>query len=115
MNTWDLRSLELQPRAPAVLSSTDEARAILLHLPSGEGLPEHQVHERAWVLVVDGELEIVGVDGTRTIGRTGQLTEFAPGERHAVHAREDTRLLVLLTPWPAPDHPSARARASSNA
>jgi len=31
--------------------------------------------------------------------------EFDPGERHAVRAVSDTRLLLLLTPWPAAGHP----------
>jgi hypothetical protein len=29
---------------------------------------------------------------------------FEPHERHGVLALEDTRLLVILTPWPAPEH-----------
>lgn len=106
MKNWDLRSLAVRARSPKVLSTTDEARAITLFLPAGEGLDEHQVHERAWVVVVEGELEITAADGTQTSGGTGLLTEFAPSERHAVHAVRDTRLLILLTPWPAAGHPS---------
>ena len=40
-------------------------------------------------------------------GSTGLVVAFAPNERHAVHARSDTRLLLLLTPWPGVDHPGA--------
>ena len=29
---------------------------------------------------------------------------FEPGELHVVHAIEQTRLLLTLAPWPAPDH-----------
>ena len=29
---------------------------------------------------------------------------FAPKERHAVRAETDARVLLLLAPWPAPDH-----------
>ena len=31
--------------------------------------------------------------------------EFDPGERHAVRALSDTRLLLLLAPWPGTGHP----------
>ena len=39
-------------------SSADEGRVIAIHLPAGEQLQEHQVHERAWLVVVSGEVEI---------------------------------------------------------
>ena len=35
------------------------------------------------------------------------MLELAPGERHAVVARADSRLLLLLTPWPGDGHPGA--------
>ena len=35
------------------------------------------------------------------------MFEFAPGERRAVVARADSRLLLLLTPWPGDGHPGA--------
>jgi len=38
-------------------------------------------------------------------GGCGLLVEFDPSERHAVHARSDARLLLLLTPWPGVGHP----------
>ena len=49
MNNWDLRSLDLKPRLPEILSSSDAARAIALDLAPGESLSEHEVHERAWL------------------------------------------------------------------
>lgn len=33
----------------------------------------------------------------------GSLASFDPAERHEVRALQDSRLLLLLTPWPAPD------------
>jgi len=101
VKNWNLGALDVQPRSPVVLSSTSEARALALFLPAGDGLADHQVHERAGVLVVEGELEIQTTDGARLTGGAGLLTEFDPSERHAVLGRQDTRLLVLLTPWPA--------------
>jgi quercetin dioxygenase-like cupin family protein len=65
------------------------------------------VHERAWVTVLDGEVEITTTTGESISGSSGLLVGFAPNERHAVHARTDTRLLLPLTPWPGTGHPGA--------
>jgi quercetin dioxygenase-like cupin family protein len=107
MNSWAIKDLNLKPHAPEILDSTDDARAIALVIPAGESLDDHQVHERAWVTVVDGEVEITTTGGERISGGSGLLVEFAPNERHAVHAVTDARLLLLLTPWPGPGHPGA--------
>lgn len=107
MNTWDLKKIDLKPRLPEILSSSDAARAIVLDLAAGEALSEHEVHERAWILVVDGSIEVTTAAGESTSGCEGLLLEFAPGERHEVRASADTRLLLLLTPWPGNGHPGA--------
>jgi quercetin dioxygenase-like cupin family protein len=106
MNSWDLNTLSLEPHAPQVLSSTEEARAIALSVPAGESLQDHQVHERAWVAVIQGEVEIETGDGP-IVGGAGLLVEFEPNERHAVRALTDARVLLLLTPWPGVGHPGA--------
>ncbi len=120
MNTWTVTRLELKPHAPEILSSTDDARLIALMIPAGESLDDHQVHERAWVTVLDGEVEITTSAGETIVGSSGLVLEFAPNERHAVHARSDARLLLFLTPWPGIGHPGAltleqRANARSDA
>ena len=98
----------MKPQHPLVLDSRDEGRTILLALAAGDGLLEHQVHERAWVVVLEGEVEIE--DGGDTVsGGTGLLALFDPGERHEVRARTDTRLLLVLAPWPGEGHPSRDA------
>jgi len=107
MNSWTILNLELRPHSPEILASNDDARAIALMIPAGESFDDHQVHERAWVTVLDGEVEITTSTGDSVIGRSGVLVEFAPNERHAVHARSDARILLLLTPWPGIDHPGA--------
>ncbi len=107
MNRWTITDRDLKPHAPEILASTDDARAIALMIPAGESFDDHQVHERAWVIVLDGEVEITTSAGDSVIGGNGLLVEFAPRERHAVHARSDARLLLLLTPWPGVDHPGA--------
>jgi quercetin dioxygenase-like cupin family protein len=107
VNSWDLKTLDLKPRLPEILSSTDEARAVVLDLAAGESLSEHEVHERAWVVVVTGTIEATTAAGGRASGGPGLLIEFAPGERHEVLASSDARLLLLLTPWPGSGHPGA--------
>jgi quercetin dioxygenase-like cupin family protein len=107
LKSWDLRALDLKPRLPEILSSSDAARAIALDLAEGEGLSEHEVHERAWVVVLDGAIEVTTAVGERTSGGAGMLIEFAPGERHEIVASSQARLLLLLTPWPGSGHPGA--------
>ena len=106
MESWDLKTVEVEPHQPRILASADDARTILLHLPAGEELQEHEVHERARVIVVDGEVE-VSADGGSEPANAGHLFEFAPGERRTVVARSDARLLMVLSPWPGDGHPGA--------
>lgn len=110
MKSWDLTSMAVEPHSPEILDSGDGGRAIVLEIPAGESLQDHQVHEHAWVTVISGEVEITASDQT-TSGGAGLIVEFVPAERHAVHARTTARLLLLLTPWPGDGHPGAMALA----
>jgi redox-sensitive bicupin YhaK (pirin superfamily) len=104
MEHWDLRSVHVAPHKPEILhSARGEARSILIALPAGEELHDHEVHERAYLVVVEGEVEVAG-----TSGGPGLAAVFDPGERHAVRARTDARLLLVLAPWPGDGHPGAR-------
>jgi quercetin dioxygenase-like cupin family protein len=105
MKSWDVGRMKLQPHAPKILSSTNDARAIALALPAGESMQDHQVHERAWVSILSGDVEITTTAGERIVGGPGLVVEFDPAERHAVRAVSDARLLLLLTPWPGAGHP----------
>jgi quercetin dioxygenase-like cupin family protein len=106
MQTWDLSSVEVQPHQPVVISTEDEGRAIVIQIPAGEKLGDHQVHERATVIVVSGEVEFQDSAGESVSGGPGLLAVFDPKERHEVRAAEDSRLLLLLSPWPGSGHPS---------
>ncbi|MBN9623466.1 MAG: cupin domain-containing protein [Actinobacteria bacterium] len=106
MKSWDLGGLNLKPRLPEILSSSDDARVIALDLAAGETLEEHEVHERAFLLVLVGEIEVTG-NGAEIRGGRGLLVEIEPRERHRVEATADARLLLLLTPWPGAGHPGA--------
>ncbi|HEX6602963.1 MAG TPA: cupin domain-containing protein [Solirubrobacterales bacterium] len=106
METWDLAGLDVKPHQPAVIESDPEGRAILIELPEGEALSDHRVHERAWLLVVRGEVEVHDAGEQSVSGGPGLLATFDPNERREVRARKDTRLLLLLSPWPGVGHPS---------
>jgi quercetin dioxygenase-like cupin family protein len=108
MDTWDIASLDVQPHQPEVLRSDDETRVIAITLPAGEHLREHQVHERAWLIVAAGEVE-VEQGGSAVSGGPGFLVHFEPNERHEVRATSDSRLVLLLSPWPGEGHPSRRS------
>jgi len=104
MEHWDLRTLDVQPHQPKILhSARGEARSILINLPAGESLNEHQVHERAYVVVIEGEVALAG-----HASGPGAAAVFNPNERHAVTATSDARLLIVLAPWPGDGHPGAR-------
>ncbi len=105
METWDIRSLEIEPHHPIVLRSDEETRAIAIHLPAGEQLREHQVHERTYLIVADGEIEVTK-DGRTVSGGGGFVSHFEPQERRTVRAVSDARLVLVLAPWPGVGHPS---------
>ncbi len=105
MKHWNVETLAPVPRTPRILSSSEDARTIVLDLPAGERLQEHEVHERAFVVLISGEVEVTTKAGATVVGGPGLLVEFDPRERHEVLARSDARILLLLTPWPAAGHP----------
>jgi quercetin dioxygenase-like cupin family protein len=107
MRNWDLREISVDRHEPRILASADDARTIVLQLPAGEELQEHEVHECARVVVVDGEVEVRTADGEVIVATAGHLFEFAPGERHTIAAQSEARLLLILTPWPGDGHPGA--------
>jgi hypothetical protein len=78
LNSWTITNLDLKPHSPEILASTDDARAIALMIPAGESFDDHQVHESAWVTVIDGEVEITTSAGASVIGTTGLVVAFAP-------------------------------------
>ena len=107
MRSWQVRDLELNPRLPEIISSSDESRAVALDLAEGETLADHEVHERLWILVVSGEIEVSTGAGNGGRGAAGFLVELDPRERHEVRALAASRLLMLFTPWPGQGHPGA--------
>jgi len=81
VNSWDLEALDLKPRLPEILSTSKEARAIVLDLAAGESLSDHKVRERAWLIVVDGEIAVTTAVGERVSGGGGLLVELPQGPK----------------------------------
>lgn len=105
MQSWNLTEIEAPGGTvdPAVLTTDDGARAIAIRLEAGQTMNDHQVRERAWVVVVEGTAQISS--GNELIeGGVGTLVTFAPGERHAVSSADGARVLLILAPWPGPGH-----------
>jgi quercetin dioxygenase-like cupin family protein len=108
VDSWDIRSLDVEPHSPKVLRSDPEARVIAINLPEGERLQDHQVHERAYLVVADGEVE-VEQDGRTETGGAGLVAHFQANERHEVRATSDALLVLILAPWPGAGHARQRA------
>jgi quercetin dioxygenase-like cupin family protein len=108
LESWDIRSLDVEVHKPNVLRTDREARVIAINLPAGEALDDHQVHERAYLFVADGKVEIKGPGGSETAG-PGSLAHFDPNERHEVRATDDSRVVLLLAPWTGEGHSRDRA------
>jgi redox-sensitive bicupin YhaK (pirin superfamily) len=106
VQTWNLAELDLQPHHPQVLTTDKEARVIAIQLPAGEQMQEHRTHERAYLVVVAGRIDVDGKD--KVSGGPGFLAEFDPLEDREITASEDSRLLLFLGPWPGAGHPSNR-------
>lgn len=104
MRVWNLHEIDLPDgtRSPVVLDSED-SRAVLIGIAPGQELGDHQVRERAWVVVVDGAVEVDN-GGTTISAPTGTLLEFDPAERRAVRSADGARVLIVFTPWPGPGH-----------
>jgi quercetin dioxygenase-like cupin family protein len=130
MKRWDLRSLAPSsekrtarepgadaPRVPSegrqmprVLFSTPECRGVVIDLQAGEELGDHHVRQRAVLEVLTGRIAIESSDETAECD-AGTLITFDPGEPHTIRALAESRLLLLLSPWPAGERMPANAVA----
>jgi quercetin dioxygenase-like cupin family protein len=105
MRSWNLREIETAggSRSPVVLDSDEAARAVLIGLEPGQELGDHQVKEHAYVMVVEGSVQ-VGSGGEKFEAPTGTLLTFEPDERRTVSSEGGARVLLLLAPWPGEGH-----------
>ena len=114
MDSWDLLAIDAPAgtRDPVVLASDEQARAVLIRLDAGQELGDHQVKERAWIVVVDGVAR-VSSDGGEVEARPGTLFRFEPNERHAIASDTGARILLVLSPWPGAGHYRGEEKAAA--
>jgi quercetin dioxygenase-like cupin family protein len=105
VESWDLRTIETPggSRSPVVLFSDEHARAVLIALEPGQELGDHEVKEHAFVIVLEGELQVES-EGLFVDAGTGTLLSFEREERRTVSSAAGARLLLLLAPWPGEGH-----------
>ena len=113
MQTWNLGQIDAPSgtRDPVVLHSADGARAVMIRLEQGQKLGDHQVKERAWICVVEGEVR-VSAGGQEERCGVGTLVTFDPDERHGIASDGDARILLLLAPWPGEGHYRGEEKSS---
>ena len=85
---------------------------ILLALPAGEELQEHQVREHALLFLLEGALAVSAGDENADVSAPA-LVRFDPTERHEVRATADARLVLCLSPWPGDGWHDSHAGAES--
>jgi quercetin dioxygenase-like cupin family protein len=105
VQSWNLNDIPTPggSRSPVVVHSQDEARAVLIGLDPGQTLGDHQVHERSWVLVLDGRVRIDSGGESLDAG-AGSLTWLDARERRSISTEDGARILLLLAPWPGEGH-----------
>jgi quercetin dioxygenase-like cupin family protein len=106
MRSWNLRAIDAPggSRSPVVLDSEESAaRVVLMALEPGQELGEHEVKEHAFLVVVEGTVQ-VEAGNERLDAEVGTLLQFEPEERRAVSSSGGARLLLVLAPWPGPGH-----------
>lgn len=113
MDFWQLNEETVEPHAPRVLTTEEGAtRVILLALPAGEELQEHQVREHALLFLLEGALAVSAGDENADVSAPA-LVRFDPTERHEVRATADARLVLCLSPWPGDGWHDSHAGAES--
>ena len=105
MQSWNLTEINAPEgtRLAEAIETVDGARAIVIRLAPGEELGDHQVRERAWLVVVEGAARIEAGGGAVEAGPATLLT-FEPGERHSVTSEGGARIVMILSPWPGEGH-----------
>jgi quercetin dioxygenase-like cupin family protein len=86
-----------------VLETVDGARAIVVSLAAGEELGDHQIRERCWLTVIQGNARIT-VGEAVVDGGAGTLLSLEPGERHSVSSDGGAQILLILSSWPGEGH-----------
>lgn len=94
--------IDIRPLGPRIttavsnaLFKTPQLELMRLVLPQGKGMPEHAVHGPVTIQCIEGAIELHAHETTQTL-RAGELVYLEGGEPHALHALEDSSVLLTL-------------------
>lgn len=92
----DLHSVDASAnRATQTLIKTENIEVIRLVLPAGKKIAEHKVAGEITVQCLDGHIEFTGCGKTQDL-RAGQMLYLTGGDLHALHAIENSSVLVSI-------------------
>ena len=77
------------------LFKTPQLELMRLVLPRGKGMPEHSAPGAVTIQCLEGAIELHAHQKTQTV-KAGELVYLAGGEPHALHALEDSSVLLTL-------------------
>tara|TARA_R110001599_G_scaffold64023_4_gene179339 strand:+ start:18682 stop:19011 length:330 start_codon:yes stop_codon:yes gene_type:complete len=77
------------------LFKTQKLELMRLVLPRGKGMPEHAVPGVVTIQCMEGAIELHAHQTTQTV-HAGELVYLAGGEPHALHAIEDSSVLLTI-------------------
>ncbi|RBA24967.1 cupin domain-containing protein [Herminiimonas fonticola] len=94
--------IDVRPLGPRITASVSNAlfkapqlELMRLVLPRGKGMPEHSVPGAVTIQCLEGAIELHAHQKTQTV-KAGELVYLAGGEPHALHALEDSSVLLTL-------------------
>lgn len=94
--------IDIRPLGPRITASvsnalfkTPQLELMRLVLPRGKGMPEHSVPGAVTIQCLEGAIELHAHQKTQTV-KAGELVYLAGGEPHALHALEDSSVLLTL-------------------
>lgn len=93
----DVRPLGSQlTSAPSrAMMKTPGLELMRMVLPAGKSVPEHRVPGECTIQCLEGRVELTS-HGDTLLMRAGDLVYFEGGVVHALHAAEDSSLLVTI-------------------
>lgn len=93
----DVRPLgtRIEAAVSNALFKTPQLELMRLVLPSGKTMPEHAVPGPITIQCLEGAIELQAYQTTQIL-LPGELVYLAGGEPHALHAREDSSVLLTV-------------------
>lgn len=74
---------------------TEKAAVVRAHLKPGEEVPAHESHAHVVVTCVKGSVLFRDGNGKGEVLSAGSLVYMEPHEVHALHANEDSELVIV--------------------